>query len=395
MVTQQVVSKPARTGMFLTLTVRPGGEDAVRAFLPALSGLTRSVSFRVPDADLLCVAGIGAQLWERLYAAPAPLQLHTLAPIEGPTHTAPSTPGDILLHLRARSVDMCFELARIALAQLGDAVTIVDEVHGFKYYDMRDLLGFVDGTANPEGDAALQSVLIGDEDPAYRGGSYVIVQKYIHDLTAWESLTVEEQQRVIGRTKLEDVELPDDVKPSNSHVALNTITDADGVEHDIFRENMPFGSFEAKEFGTFFIGYAADVSVTEQMLVNMFIGDPVGNHDRILDFSTAVTGGLFFIPSIARLDSMDALPAAPVGAGAQPAVPAPVTPANAVPGGYRGPQEQNSGTGIADAEQPVGPESHAPGAGEQAGAVEQPGAGGGDGSLGIGSLRPSGQAPQH
>jgi putative iron-dependent peroxidase len=110
------------------------------------------------------------------------------------------------------------------------------------------------------------------------------------------------------------VELADDVKPGNSHVALNTIVDPDGTQRQILRDNMAFGAVGRGEFGTYFIGYAATPSVTEQMLENMFIGDPPGNHDRILDFSTAVTGNLFFVPTG---DFLDDPPPAP-GAAAQP-----------------------------------------------------------------------------
>ena len=139
-------------------------------------------------------------------------------------------------------------------------------------------------------------------DPAFAGGSYVVVQKYLHDLAAWNALPVEEQERAVGRTKLEDIELPDGVKAGNSHVALNTIVDGNGEQRQILRYNMPFGRVGAGEFGTYFIGYTASPDVIEQMLTNMFVGDPAGNHDRILDFSTAVTGSLFFAPATAFLD---------------------------------------------------------------------------------------------
>jgi putative iron-dependent peroxidase len=182
------------------------------------------------------------------------------------------------------------------------------------YFDVRDLLGFVDGTENPVGPAAATAVLIGDEDPAFAGGSYVIVQKYLHDLEAWNALPVDAQERVIGRTKLENVELDDDVKPSNSHVALTTITDPDGTERQILRDNMPFGNVGRGEFGTYFIGYARTPAVTEKMLENMFIGDPPGNHDRILDFSTPVTGTLFFVPTADFLEDLP--PEATEGAAA-------------------------------------------------------------------------------
>lgn len=134
------------------------------------------------------------------------------------------------------------------------------------------------------------------------------VQKYLHDLDAWNALSVEAQELVVGRTKLTDIELADDVKPSNSHLALNVIADEDGNELKIVRDNMPFGSLGAAEFGTYYIGYAKTPRIIERMLTNMFIGDPPGNHDRILDFSTAVTGSLFFTPT---QDFLEALPGPP------------------------------------------------------------------------------------
>jgi len=191
---------------------------------------------------------------------------------------------------------------------LDGAATVVDEVHGFKYFEMRDLLGFVDGTENPTGTDAEAAVLIGDEDPDFRGGSYVIVQKYLHNLKTWNALTVEQQEAAVGRTKLDDIEFPDAKKAANAHIVLNVIEDEDGNQQQILRDNMPFGTIGTQEFGTYFIGYAKTPAVTELMLRRMFIGVPEGNHDRLLDFSTAVTGGLFFTPPA---DFLDDLPPAP------------------------------------------------------------------------------------
>jgi putative iron-dependent peroxidase len=309
---QQVLKPLTEAAIFLVVTVGGGAEDDVRDLFGDVAGLVRSVGFRIPEATLSCVVGIGSDLWDRMFAGGArPAGLHVLPEIVGARHTAVSTPGDLLFHIRARRMDLCFELAGQLMNRLAGGSEVVDEVHGFKYFDERDLLGFVDGTENPDGSAALAAALIGDEDPSFAGGSYVIVQKYLHDLDAWNALTVEDQERAIGRTKLADIELPDDVKPANSHVALNTIVDEDGEERQIVRDNMPFGRVGAREFGTYFIGYAADPDVTETMLRNMFVGKPPGQYDRILDFSTAVTGSLFFVPSADWLD-------APPGAGGGP-----------------------------------------------------------------------------
>ena len=200
-------------------------------------------------------------------------------------------------------MDLCWELASLVVGRLAGAATVVDEIHGFKYFDERDLLGFRRRDGEPDRDRPQRdAVTIGDEDPAFAGGSYVIVQKYLHDMAAWEALAVEEQERVIGRAKLSNVEMDDDVKPSNSHVALNTIVEPDGTQRQILRENMPFGSLGAGEFGTYFIGYAATPSVTELMLSTCSSAIRPGNYDRILDFSTAVTGSLFFVPTADFLD---------------------------------------------------------------------------------------------
>ena len=299
---QAVLTRITEAAIFLVLTVRPGAEDRVRAVLAEVSGLKRSVGFRIPEGELTCVVGVGDRVWDRLFGEPRPAELHAFPELAGSRHTAVSTPGDLLFHIRAHRLDLCFELAQRLTEALRGSAEVIDEVHGFRSFDERDLLGFVDGTENPEGVAAAEAVLVGDEDPPFAGGSYVVVQRYVHDLDGWDALPVEAQERAIGRTKLSDLELPDEIKPANSHVALNTIVDADGNERQIVRFNMPFGSVGIREFGTYFIGYARTPEVIEQMLRNMFIGDPPGNHDRILDFSTAVTGNLFFVPAADFLD---------------------------------------------------------------------------------------------
>jgi putative iron-dependent peroxidase len=299
---QAVLTPITEAAIFLTLTVEAGAEDAVRDVLSDVSGLIRSVGFRIPEGELTCVVGIGDRVWERLFGMPRPGALHEFRELSGPRHAAPATAGDLLFHLRAHRLDLCFELAQRLTSRLAGYARVVDEVHGFRSFDDRDLLGFVDGTENPEGAAARVAVLIGDEDPEFAGGSYVVVQKYLHDLVTWDALPAEEQERVIGRTKLSDLELPDELKPANSHVALNTIVDENGDQRQIMRSNMPFGSVGAGEFGTYFIGYARNPDVIEEMLRNMFLGKPAGVYDRILDFSRAVTGNLFFVPTVGFLD---------------------------------------------------------------------------------------------
>jgi putative iron-dependent peroxidase len=300
--------------IFLVVTIDPDGEPVVRELLSDLPALERAVGFRVPELSLSCVVGIGSDAWDRLFGGPRPAELHPFDELVGPEHRAPSTPGDLLFHIRAGRRYPCFELAGQIMDRLRGSVTVRDEVHGFKYFDVRDLLGFVDGTENPVGPAASAAVLVGDEDPEFVGGSYVIVQKYLHDLQAWNALPVEAQEKIIGRTKLSDIELDDATQPPDSHVARTTIIEPDGTERKILRDNMPFGEVGRGEFGTYFIGYARTPTVTERMLDRMFLGDQDASHDRILEFSTAVTGTLFFVPTT---DFLDDLPDPPAGTVAE------------------------------------------------------------------------------
>jgi putative iron-dependent peroxidase len=248
--------------------------------------------------------GFGSDAWERLFGASKPKDLHPFKEIRG-RHHAVATPGDVLFHIRATRMDLCFELATLIMSRLRGAVTTADEVHGFKYFDDRDLIGFVDGTENPVEQAARDATILAEEDAAFAGGSYVIVQKYLHDVERWNALPVEQQERIIGRTKLSDIELDDAAKPTSAHNALTTIIE-DGKQLEIVRDNMPFGDVGKGEFGTYFIGYARSPHRIEQMLTNMFVGSPPGNYDRLLDFSRAVTGTLFFVPSATFLANVPA-----------------------------------------------------------------------------------------
>jgi porphyrinogen peroxidase len=302
---QQVASPLTRAAIFLVVVINHAEDSVgtVRDLCGDLAGLVRSVGFRDMDGYLTCVTGIGAAAWDRLTGAPRPAGLHPFKEIRAGSRHAVSTPGDMLFHIRASQMHLCFELAAQITKRLGDAVTVVDEVHGFSYFDNRDLLGFVDGTQNPAGQAADNATIIGAEDPGFAGGSYVIVQKYLHDLAAWNALPVEQQEKIVGRTKLDDIELDDTVKPSYAHNALTTITE-NGTEVKILRDNMPFGTVGSGEYGTYFIGYSRTPARIELMLQNMFVGLPEGNYDRLLDVSRAVTGNLFFVPSAPMLEGL-------------------------------------------------------------------------------------------
>lgn len=296
------------TFMVLSLSKKPGVERTVRRALAKLGEISKSVGARDPHAQLSCVAGIGSDAWDRIMRCPKPSELRPFPELRGAKHTAVSTPGDLLFHIRSDRRDLCFEFERQLVDMLGSTVNLEDYTAGFRYFDARDLLGFVDGTANPIGTAASDAITItASEDPVAAGGSYAVVQKYRHDLQAWRSLSTQQQEAIIGRTKLDNVELEDALEgQQQSHKSLTTLQDASGNEQEIVRANMPFGAPGSGEYGTFFVGYSKRLWVMEKMMERMFIGMPAGKHDRILDFSRPVTGSTFFIPSRGALERLEA-----------------------------------------------------------------------------------------
>jgi putative iron-dependent peroxidase len=304
-VPQPVLAPLTSAAIFLVVSIKPDRESyaTVRSLCADLPGIFRAIDFRRIEGGLSCVAGFGSEAWGKLFGNPRPAELHPFCEIRSGGRHAVSTPADVLFHIRARGMDMCFELVTQIVERIRGAVSAVDETHGFRYFDDRDLLGFVDGVENPRGGAALGAALVAGEDPDFAGGSYVIIQKYLHDMSRWNALPTEEQERIIGRKKLSDIELSDAVKPPSAHTALTTIVE-NGKEVKILRDNMPFGKPGHGEFGTYFIGYSRSPRTTEQMLENMFIGRPPGCYDRLLDFSRAVTGSLFFAPSATFLENL-------------------------------------------------------------------------------------------
>ncbi|MGY4719534.1 Dyp-type peroxidase [Naumannella huperziae] len=304
---QYVDAPMTAAAAFLVLTINDGEEAAAKArsVVASTGDLIKDVNIRAADHIFTCNVGISHDAWGRLTDKPLPKELKPFTEIKGSVHTAVATPGDLLFHIRADSVDLVIEFEKLVLEAFGDSVTCVDDVSGFRYFDGRDLLEFIDGTANPEGLALRADTIVGDEDPDYAGGAYVVTQKYLHDLSRWRSESTENQERVIGRTKFDNVELPD-AGPADqkSHKTLCTIEDEDG-EHDILRDNMPFAVPGKGEYGTYFIGYSRYLWVVEKMLERMFIGDPVGKYDQILDVSRAVTGTTFFVPSREFVKNLD------------------------------------------------------------------------------------------
>lgn len=297
---QIVYTFPRKYGYFLTLEVSKNQEnkELIAQFFADFSAICRTVRSRDRDQNFIAIMGIGSEMWDWIVGNPKPPELHEFIELDGAKH-APSTVGDLFFHIRCDSIDMCFEMSQDIMKRLSTVTKIVDETHGFKYFNDLSMLGFVDGVENPEYKKAMEATLI--PSGSWANGSYLITQKYLHNMDAWNKLTVEKQNQIIGRHKDTNIEIPDDEKQPYAHNKLTTIT-KNGVQIDIFRDNMPFGSPGNAEYGTFFVGYCNKASITEEMLRNMFIGSPKGTYDKILDFSTAVSGNLWFIPTIDWLD---------------------------------------------------------------------------------------------
>lgn len=304
---QPVMSRPGENALFIVLGINQGADvvSKITDFAANFSALTRSLSNRYPESHFNATLGFSSDAWDKLFPTKTkPRELSTFKEIVGPKYTAVSTPGDLFFHIRADRQALCYELGSIIQEQLHDATYSIDEVHGFRYFDGRAIIGFVDGTENPEPEIAAEYALVGDEDPDYTGGSYAFIQKYLHDMEKWRNLSDEEQEKVIGRKKFNDVELSDDVKPNTAHNVVSKAHDAQGNELKIMRANMPFSNPSKNEYGTFFIGYSRKFSTTNQMLRHMFKGSAEGHLDRLLDFSTATTGTLFFVPTVDFLDDL-------------------------------------------------------------------------------------------
>jgi len=300
---QNVLDYHGNNTLFMVWNFRDGIDikDAFKKLCALVINLNHSADVRFQDDSESCVMGIGHDAWLRLQLpTPLPKELVNFSAISGTKHTAPSTKGDLHFHLRSfNNRGICYDMAAAITDILAPVAVCVEEVHGFRYWDGRSILGFVDGTENPHGEKQRAYFgLIGDSDAAYKNGSYLFVQKYIHDLKAFNALSLSEQEAVFGRHKASDIEMPDDVKPKNSHSAVANV----GDDFKIIRDNMPFGNIGNNEMGTYFIAYASTFGTVKKMLDKMFLGEPVGNYDRLLDFSTAKTGSLFFVPTMDMLD---------------------------------------------------------------------------------------------
>lgn len=280
---------------FVTLLVKEGGEAQVREAAARLPQLTEDIGLIDADAGLTSAIGFGSAVWNRVYGDSRPAELRVFPALEGHGHSSPSTPGDVFIHIRSDRQDLNFMLLDVLMISFGDAVEMVEQTEGFRYLDSRDLTGFVDGTENPDLDERPEVALVSGTDPMFAGGSYGHVQRYVHKLGQWNQQPVHVQEATIGRTKDTDEELDDDIKPDTAHIS-RVVIEEDGDELEIVRQSLPWG--KAEESGLVFVAYCFTPERFERMLSRMIEGDDEGNYDHLMDYTRAVTGGAFFMPSV-------------------------------------------------------------------------------------------------
>jgi putative iron-dependent peroxidase len=267
-------------------------KEAVQELCDRMPSIVNSMNIRANKSDLRVAFGFSSDAWDYLFeGAPKPAELENFTDLKGPDHTMPGTPGDLFFHIRAHDEAVVYEVMSQLMLFIGDVTTVEDETKGFRYFEGRAIIGFIDGTENPDGSQSADYGLVGDEDPEFINGSYAFAQKYDHDMSIWNAFSTEQQEKFIGRHKMNDIELDDEEKDERAHNVVAKF-EKDGVEQKIVRMNVPYADAAKKTAGTYFIAYMRHYTIVKQMLTQM-----VTKNDRLLDFSDVVSGTSFFIPS--------------------------------------------------------------------------------------------------
>ncbi|HCL59234.1 MAG TPA: peroxidase [Acinetobacter sp.] len=255
-----------------------------------------------PNAQIKTAVAFGPELWSKLYEQ-VPAGFKQLEPIQGSFHM-PVVPADVLIHIASARADICFALSQSFFEGIRDQVEVLDERVCFRYFDGRDITGFIDGTENPQfPDDRAEVALLGEDAGIFQDGSFIFAQRYAHNLDKWKKLKVDAQEQVMGRTKLESIELEDEVKPANAHIARTVVEDEEGEEMEILRHSLPYGDGRGDQ-GLFFIAYTKDLKIIDAMLVRMFGTSGDGIHDRLLHFVNPMDGAYYFAPSEELLEEV-------------------------------------------------------------------------------------------
>lgn len=297
-----ILPLPSDHARFIVLRLKDLTLEQLKEKLADLFNTRDRLITQHPHAQIKTAVAFGPELWAQLYSQ-TPAGFKQLQPIEG-TFQMPVVPADVLIHIASARADICFALSQSFFEGIQDQVDVLDERVCFRYFDGRDMTGFIDGTENPQfPDDRAEVALLGEDAGIFEDGSFVFAQRYAHDLDKWKRLKVDAQEQVMGRTKLESIELDDEVKPDNAHVARTVVEDDEGEEMEILRHSLPYGDGQGDQ-GLFFIAYTKDLTILDAMLERMFGTSGDGIHDRLLHFVTALDGAYYFAPSEELLETV-------------------------------------------------------------------------------------------
>ncbi|MDN5416827.1 MAG: Dyp-type peroxidase [Acinetobacter sp.] len=290
-----ILPLPSNHARFIVLNLKNLSIDGLKQQLNALLSTRDRLITQHPDAEIKTSIAFGPELWAKLYHT-TPEGFKQLEPIQG-AFEMPVVPADVLIHIASARTDICFALSQSFFDGIQNQVEVLDERVCFRYLDGRDLTGFIDGTENPQfPDDRAETALLGEDSGIFEDGSFIFAQRYVHELEKWKRLKVDAQENVIGRSKLESIEMDDEHKPENAHIARVVIEDNEGEELEILRHSLPYGDGQGEQ-GLFFIAYTKDLTRIDRMLVNMFGTQGDGIHDRLLHFVTPIDGAYFFAPN--------------------------------------------------------------------------------------------------
>ena len=290
-----ILPLPSNHARFIVLNLKNLSIDGLKKQLNALLSTRDRLITQHPEAEIKTSIAFGPELWAKLYHT-TPEGFKQLEPIQG-AFEMPVVPADVLIHIASARTDICFALSQSFFDGIQNQVEVLDERVCFRYLDGRDLTGFIDGTENPQfPDDRAETALLGEDSGIFEDGSFIFAQRYVHELEKWKRLKVDAQENVIGRSKLESIEMDDEHKPENAHIARVVIEDNEGEELEILRHSLPYGDGQGEQ-GLFFIAYTKDLTRIDRMLVNMFGTQGDGIHDRLLHFVTPIDGAYFFAPN--------------------------------------------------------------------------------------------------
>ncbi|MBU3002188.1 Dyp-type peroxidase [Paraglaciecola arctica] len=291
-----ICAEPNLHALYLTFTVVDDDTQAMRTKLARILDLFTHFDEEYYEAMVSGVVAIGTEYWYELYPDIIPQELAPFPAMNCDDRSAPNSPGDLFIQVKADRIDICHAIGIEIMQLLKPHVDLYEEVRGFRYLDGRDLTGFVEGTENPRGMHKFDVALVGDNDPDFAGGSYIHVQRYRHNMTKWQLLPTSSQEDIIGRSKTDNVEIVSDKKASFAHTKRTNLKDDKSKSIEMLRQSMPYGDMSIQ--GLYFVSCANSPEPFKKMLKSMIFGDEEGSYDKLLDFTIAETGGAFFAPSV-------------------------------------------------------------------------------------------------